>query len=174
MFIVTPRAPIVVSADQLQMLLKMVGPSHVEVTPETSAAKAETPKTEMPAVAPVKRERKPKPEAAVVAPTGKKRGRKSNAEKAAVAAALAELVAETVPELAEEADVESVVEGKSSKKMDPQPANADDLLNRFSTLIDKNFEAAKGVLDSFGIGKFSELKESDYGNFGVKLEELEV
>lgn len=81
----------------------------------------------------------------VVKPEGKKCGRKSNAEKAAEAATRGGVMS-TQP-----------------------PADWDDLLGRFSSLIDADFDAAKGILDGFGVSKFSELPAAEYAAFDEKL-----
>jgi hypothetical protein len=90
----------------------------------------------------------------------KKPGRKSNAEKQAAAAAASEDVADEAATGVEDSDGGEAVD-------------AGTLLSRFSGLIDKDFEAAKGLLDRFGVAKFSDLPEAEFGAFSNALSEAD-
>jgi len=52
-----------------------------------------------------------------------------------------------------------------------EAVDAGTLLSRFSGLIDQDFEAAKGLLDRFGVAKFSDLPEGEFAAFSNALSE---
>ena len=52
-----------------------------------------------------------------------------------------------------------------------EAVDAGSLLSRFSGLIDDDFEAAKGLLDKFGVAKFSDLDEAEFAAFSNALSE---
>ena len=54
-----------------------------------------------------------------------------------------------------------------------EAVDAGTLLSRFSGLIDKDFEAAKGLLERFGVAKFSDLPEAEFGAFSNALSEAD-
>lgn len=156
MLSVTFKSPIVIDEKNLGALLSLAGVAAVVEPyseakrpgrkPAVAAAPAEAP-------APEAGQQASPSEPAVVKPAGKKRGRKSAAEKAAEAAAGTEAPAEPAAG-------------------DGAAAGTDDLLARFSALIDSDFEGAKGILDKLGVERFSDLPESEYPAFDAALKEL--
>jgi len=67
----------------------------------------------------------------------------------------------TVDKPAESSDEAETVDGAS-------------LLTRFSALIDADFDAARGLLEDFGVAKFSDLAEGDFAAFSNKMSDLET
>ena len=154
------NGPVVVDEKNLCALLSIV---NCQVTVEPVAADAPV----------VRRGRKPKEDvvgedvpvvetpsvdpAPAPAPA-KRRGRKTNAEKAAEAAANAPQDPVREPEApAAEGDFD-----------------ANELLGRFSKLIEKDFALAKNILDELGVERFSDLEGKDYPAFAGKLDEAGV
>ena len=56
---------------------------------------------------------------------------------------------------------------------DKAPDGAE-LLDRFSKLIDTSYDNALGLLEEFGVARFSDLKEEEFSAFAGKLESLGV
>jgi hypothetical protein len=154
------KSPIVIDEKNLGALLSLAGVA-AEVEPYVDGAKVRKPRA-VAAPAPAAEEppvSTPEPE---VVKEKKKPGRKSNAEKEAAAAAAA---AASEPEVGDEPDPAANEGGEA--------VDAGTLLSRFSGLIDKDFEAAKGLLDRFGVAKFSDLPETEFGAFSNALSEAD-
>jgi hypothetical protein len=153
------KSPIVIDEKNLGALLSLAGVA-AEVEPYVDGAKVRKPRA-VAAPAPAAEEppvSTPEPE---VVKEKKKPGRKSNAEKEAAAAA----AAASEPEVGDEPDPAANEGGEA--------VDAGTLLSRFSGLIDKDFEAAKGLLDRFGVAKFSDLPETEFGAFSNALSEAD-
>ena len=60
------------------------------------------------------------------------------------------------------------------KKPGPGIQPEGDLLDRFARLIDKDFDAALGILTKFGVERFSDLKPAEHAAFGEALTGLNV
>jgi hypothetical protein len=156
------KSPIVIDEKNLGALLSLAGVA-AEVEPYVDGAKVRKPRA-VAAPAPAAEEppvSTPEPE---VVKEKKKPGRKSNAEKEAAAAAAA--ASEDVG--GDETDTVKIKESDGGEAVD-----AGTLLSRFSGLIDKDFEAAKGLLDRFGVAKFSDLPETEFGAFSNALSEAD-
>lgn len=65
-------------------------------------------------------------------------------------------------------------EKKDAGAAAPEGMTSEILLQRFSALIDKDFEGAKSVLDGFGVNRFSDLKTEQHASFADKLSEMGV
>jgi hypothetical protein len=145
------KSPIVIDEKNLGALLSLAGVA-AEVEPYVDGAKVRKPRAAAaPAPEPTS---EPEPQASTP-------------------------VAEPVKEKAKPGRPKKVVE---EAKAEEGPA-ADDggeevdagtLLNRFSSLIDNDFEGAKDLLDNFGVAKFSDLPESEFLAFSQKLSELDA
>jgi hypothetical protein len=160
------KSPIVIDEKNLGALLSLAGVA-AEVEPYVDGAKVRKPRAvAAPAPEPTS---EPEPQAStpVAEPVKEKAkpGRKSNAQKAAEAAAAAAAAASE--DVGGETDTTQVEDSDGGEEVD-----AGTLLNRFSGLIDQDFEAAKDLLDNFGVAKFSDLPESEFLAFSQKLSEL--
>jgi len=116
---------------------------------------------------------------------GVKPGRKPRAAVAAPEAPAAAEPEASTPEPEVVKEVKKVGRPKkevAEKEPEPEAPAADEggeavdagtLLSRFSGLIDKDFEAAKDLLDRFGVAKFSDLPETEFGAFSNALSEAD-
>ena len=150
------NGPVVVDEKNLCALLSIV---NCQVTVEPIAADAPTVRRgRKPREEPVVGEDVPVEDAVVAAPAepAKKRGRRSNAEKAAEAAANAP---------------QDPVREPEADEVDFKP---EELLGRFSKLIEKDFALAKNILDELGVERFSDLEGDKYPVFAGKLDEAGV
>jgi hypothetical protein len=150
------ESPIVIDEKNLGALLALAGVA-ARVEPYVEGAKPGR-KPRMTADTPPPPPVEPEASAPVAEPVKGKPGRKSNAEKQAAAAAASEDVADEAATGVEDSDGGEAVD-------------AGTLLSRFSGLIDQDFEAAKGLLDKFGVAKFSDLPEAEFGAFSNALSE---
>ena len=158
------KSPIVIDEKNLGALLSLAGVA-AEVEPYVDGAKVRKPRAAAaPAPEPTS---EPEPQASTPEPAAVKEkakpGRKSNAQKAAEAAAAAAAASEDV---GGETDTTPIEDSDGGEEVD-----AGTLLNRFSGLIDKDFEAAKDLLDRFGVAKFSDLPEAEFLAFSNALSE---
>jgi len=160
------KSPIVIDEKNLGALLSLAGVA-AEVEPYVDGAKVRKPRAAAaPAPEPTS---EPEPQAStpVAEPVKEKGkpGRKSNAQKAAEAAAAIEAAGKP---MTGEAKDQPAADDDGGEEVD-----AGTLLNRFSGLIDKDFEAAKGLLDRFGVAKFSDLDEAEFAAFSNALSEAD-
>jgi hypothetical protein len=159
------KAPIVIDEKNLGALLSLAGVA-AEVEPYADGTKpGRKPRA---AAAPAPEPDAAEPQASTPEPEGVKGkgkpGRKSKAQKEAEAAAAA-IEAAGAPMTGEAEDQPADDGGEE--------VDAGTLLNRFSGLIDKDFEAAKDLLDRFGVAKFSDLPETEFGAFSNALSEAD-
>lgn len=188
MLSVTFQGPIIVEADKLAALLSLAGvPATVEPVVEGKkprkangtnghanghaeptleyAPNAEKAPDSVTTVAPVED-----------APPAKKRGRKSNAEKAAAAAA-------SGGQLSEPADAAPAADPAPAKHSEATGvngaavatgANFDALRDRFAGLIDKDYDGALNLLQKYGVDRFGALPEKDFAAFAADLDDVGV
>ena len=158
------ESPIVIEEKNLGALLALAGVA-ARVEPYVEGAKPGRKQRAVSAMAPPAVAVEPEPQASTPEPEPVKEkgkpGRKSNAQKAAEAAAAA---SEDVG--GDETDIVEIEDSDGGEAVD-----AGSLLSRFSGLIDDDFEAAKGLLDKFGVAKFSDLPEAEFGAFSNALSE---
>src|SRR3990167_2385049 len=105
--------------------------------------------------------------------------RKPRTPKEAPAAETAAPAAETAAPAAETAaPAATKSKGRPAKSkatgMTPSDKAPDgaELLDRFSKLIDTSYDNALGLLEEFGVARFSDLKEEEFSAFAGKLESL--
>jgi hypothetical protein len=137
------KSPIVIDEKNLGALLSLAGVA-AEVEPYVDGAKVRKPRA---AAAPA-----PEPDAAEPQASTP--------------------VAEPVKEKGKPGRPRKEVEVALAESDGGEAVDAGTLLNRFSGLIDQDFEAAKDLLDNFGVAKFSDLPESEFLAFSQKLSEL--
>lgn len=160
------QGPIIIDEKNLSALLSLAGVGAV-VEPYSAGAPAgakpgRKPRAAAEAPAPVAADPAPaEPQASAPAdtPVKKKRGRPAKAKPAADAT-------EPAKEPAKEPAAETAPKAPSK--------GADDLLERFSNLIDTDIAAAKELLGGYGVERFSDLGEEHYKDFGAKLAVLGV
>ena len=164
------QAPILIDEKNLAALLALTGvPAMVEPLVNGAAPKrGRKPRAEaMPPAEPapaaagaVEQQASTEP----VAPVKTKRGPKPKAQAAPAP--------EPVPETKKRGP-KPKAQAAPATPAGPAP-DADELLGRFSTLIDKDFDQAKGLLDQFGVERFSDMKTAEYGAFAAALSEAGV
>lgn len=149
-----------VDENDLAALLRIVkAPLTVEPlgdAPEPKTRKPRTPKAAAPEApapetpAPVAEEKKPEEKKPEVKAPAKKAAAKST--------------------------VTGVTPGSKAKTSAPkgEAPDAAALLDRFSKLIDTSYDDALGLLEQFGVARFSDLKETEFGGFAEKLDALGV
>lgn len=181
---VTFNEPIIIDAANLHSLLSLANAPAI-VVPYGAPVVAE----------PAKRVRKAKVEpetpstgestAPATEKAPRKRATKAEMEaRKAAAAGAGEAPKEEVKQEApkEEPKEEPKEPAKRSRKAADKKADepkgdapkADELLERFAKLIDSDFAQAKGVLDGFGVNRFSDLPADQLAAFAAKLTELGV
>ena len=167
------QGPVIVEVDKLAALLALTN-APVVVTPYNGGidmpqkAKPGRKPEEVNAVAvnggaPVQVESAPaQPDATVAAEVPKKkRGRRTKAEMEAARAAEA---GKTNGEAAN---------GSAPAATSTAPAvNDEALLNRFTALVDKDYDNALKLLEGFGVSRFTDLKAEQLGEFGKALHSL--
>ena len=138
-------SPIIIEEKNLGALLTLAGVA-ARVEPYTEGAKpGRKPRVVAEAPAPEPQASAPEP---VPVKEPAKRGPKPKVKEAAAAA----------PAATEEAEV----------------VDSSSLRDRFSALIDKDFDGARGLLEHFGVSQFSGLSEGDFAAFSTKMAELET
>jgi len=163
MFKVTFQGPIIVGDAALlaELLASTSTAALVEpmVASTTPVVDNPTPQVQETNPAPAaRRGRKPKPEEPATAQTGTA-GDAGQAESNAAAGELNPGAADS---------------GKGDSKGDKPPAVDGDLLDRFTGLVDRDYDAALQLLEQFGVARFSDLKEDQQAAFGDALTQLQA
>lgn len=189
MFKVTLSTPAVVKAEDLAELVRIVG-VPVVIEPVSGAGVvvgAKTKGAKPAAVGPdgerVKRTYKPRvkkdappadptPEAGDAPEGGEPPAPQGTAETAAVSK---EKPVKAAAKPAAKAAAKPAAKAATKAKPAADPAaklDSEELLQRFSQLIDSNYDDALAVLEGFGASSFGNLKETEWPAFDEKLKEL--
>lgn len=150
---VTFQAPAVIEADQLGALLGIIK-APVSVQP-VDGATPEVPAVQRP-IAATEPSAENKPQAK---PRGRPTSKKADPAAAQQAAAPA-------------ANASSSSPAETGTTPPAAAAPNTDLLERFSSLIDKDYDAALAALEQFGASRFSELKPEQHEAFAAHLSGL--
>ena len=167
--------PLVVSETDLVVLLNMVKqvPTNIEVV---AVAAAEKGKRGRPAGSGAKRGPKPKAEVPVTEATGSGEPVPADMPAAGPVAGDAPKRRGRPPKAKPEDAPAAVAPAKDAAAESARAAatNSIELLKRFSALVEKDYDKALASLEMFGCGKFSELAEENYSEFGKVLADAGV